>query len=282
MNTQIQNSHSVAEAAVRYAHLSDRSLALEDLRRSAPAVFAEQASARTGRTYTFIPTGRVVAGLMDAGFVPVSARQTRSRGGVEHARHIVRLRRRFETVQLRDAVPEIVLLNSHDGTSAYQLRAGLFRLVCLNGLLVSMGTLATIRVPHRGDVVDDVVTGALTLSERFGEVGRYVEAMERRVLDDEERHAFARAALALRFDAGVRAGLSSADALQPRRAEDGGSDLWRTYNVLQENVLRGGLVRRLPNGRISRTRKITAIREDVRLNAGLWELAAGYVAPVVS
>jgi hypothetical protein len=269
----------IAEAAPKYVHLNDRSLALEDIRRSAPAVFAPGASLKTGRNYTFIPTGKVVAGLMDAGFVPVGARQTKSRGGVEHARHVVRLRRRFETVQLRDSVPEIVLLNSHDGTSAYQLRAGLFRLVCLNGLMVSIGTIAAIRVTHRGDVVDDVVTGALTLSERFGEVGAYVERMEQRVLYQDERHAFARRALSLRYDDSQRDGLTTDDALRARRAEDAGSDLWRTYNVLQESVLRGGLTRRLPSGRLSRTRRITAIREDVRLNGGLWDLATSYLAP---
>jgi hypothetical protein len=272
----------IGEAAASYAHLSDRMLGLDDLRRSAPAVFATGASARTGRSYTFIPTGRVVEGLMDAGFLPVAARQTRSRGGIEHARHVVRLRRRFETVQLRDAIPEIVLLNSHDGTSAYQLRVGLFRLVCLNGLLVSAGAIATIRVAHRGDVVDDVVTGAMTLSERFRELGATVERMERRVLGEDERHAFARRALALRFDDAQRNGLSTGDALLPRRAEDAGSDLWRTYNVLQESVLRGGLVRRLPSGRMSRTRRIGAIREDVRLNAGLWDLASDYLEPTVA
>jgi hypothetical protein len=56
---------------------------------------------------------------MQAGFVPVEARQTRARYGLSHARHVIRLRRRFETVQLKDAVPEVVFLNSHDGTSAY-------------------------------------------------------------------------------------------------------------------------------------------------------------------
>jgi hypothetical protein len=271
----------IGEAAASYANLFDRTLGLNDLKRSAPAVFATGASARTGRSYTFIPTRRVVEGLMDAGFLPVAARQTRSRGGAEHARHVVRLRRRFETVQLKDAIPEIVLLNSHDGTSAYQLRVGLFRLVCLNGLLVSAGSIATVRVAHRGDVVDDVVTGALTLSERFGDLGATVERMERQMLGEDERHGFARRALALRFDDAQRVGLSTGDALLPRRAEDAGSDLWRTYNVLQESVLRGGLVRRLASGRVSRTRRIGAIREDVRLNAGLWDLASGYLEPTV-
>jgi hypothetical protein len=72
---------------------------------------------------TFIPTERVLTGLMQAGFVPVEARQNRAKHSVEHARRLVRLRCRFEcrfeTVQLKDSVPEVVFLNSHDGTSAY-------------------------------------------------------------------------------------------------------------------------------------------------------------------
>jgi hypothetical protein len=56
---------------------------------------------------TFIPTERVLTGLMNAGFVPVEARQTHARrASPVHARHVVRLRRRFETVQLKGSVPE--------------------------------------------------------------------------------------------------------------------------------------------------------------------------------
>jgi hypothetical protein len=98
----------------------DRGLTLEAVRERAPAVFAPSAHERMSPKYTFIPTERVLAGLMSAGFVPVEARQTRARSSSPlHARHVVRLRRRFETVQLKGSVPEVVFLNSHDGTSAY-------------------------------------------------------------------------------------------------------------------------------------------------------------------
>jgi hypothetical protein len=73
-------------------------------------------------------------------------------------------------------------------------------------------------------------------------------------------------------------GIVPEQVLNPQRLEDTGTDLWRTFNVVQENVLRGGLVRRLPSGRMSRTRAIGAIREDVRLNTRLWEIAASYLA----
>ena len=273
MNT---SRFTIAEAAASFGRY--QALALEDLRQRAPAVFAPAAHESTSRRYGFIPTERVLSGLMDAGFVPVAARQSRTRvGSALHARHLVRLRRRVETVALRDCIPEIVLLNSHDGTSAYQLRAGLFRLVCLNGLMVAVGEIASLHVAHRGDVIEDVIAAALKLSEQFGILAGYVARMEARLLIQEERHQFALRALALRFEPQQLTGLATDQVLLPRRAEDAGQDLWRTFNVVQENVLRGGLLRRAASGRLTRTRGISAIREDVRLNTGLWEMAVGYL-----
>lgn len=121
----------------------------------------------------------------------VAARQARTRRASPlHARHVVRLRR-FETVQLRDAIPEIVFLNSHNGTSAYQLRMGVFRVVCLNGLIVSQGAFPAYQVSHCGDVVDAVVAGALEVSERFGSLAAQVERMKRRPMPRDEQIRFA-------------------------------------------------------------------------------------------
>ncbi len=119
------------------------------------------------------------------------------------------------------------------GTLAYQLRAGLFRLVCLNGLMVSLGEIATLHVPHRGNVVDEVVTGALQMSEHFGLIAERVVQMEARRLTQEEREHFANRALDLRFDVERALGIGSLQMLQPRREEDTGTDLWSTYNVIQ-------------------------------------------------
>jgi hypothetical protein len=258
----------------RHANAFSKVLSLDEVRQRAPAVFATTAHERTSSAYTFIPTERVLDGLMQAGFVPVDARQTRSRYGVQHARHIVRLRRRFETVQLRDSVPEVLFLNSHDGTSAYQLRVGIFRVICTNGLIVSLGAFPSIRVSHRGNVVDDVVAGALEMSERFGVLAGQVERMEQRNLSKEEQVAFAEQALRLRYADIAESGMQPSQLLNSRRVEDLGSDVWSTLNKVQENLLRGGMVRRSVTGRLTRSRRITSIREDVRLNSRLWDLAA--------
>jgi hypothetical protein len=248
------------------------------LRQRVPAAFAESAHESRSSSYTFIPTATLIDALGSAGFFPVQARQAGRAKSVVHARHLIRFRRRFETVALRDAVPEILFLNSHDGTSAYQLRVGLYRAVCTNGLVVSVGAFPTFRVAHRGEVVGDVVRAALEISERFGSLATSVERLENRQLDHLEQLDFAAQALALRFPEAVVSGLEPSRLLVPRRKEDVGNDLWRTLNVVQENVLRGGIPRRTASNRLVRTRAITAIREDVRINSSLWDLALSLVA----
>jgi len=220
----IQSSHSSA---------FQTALTPEALRARVPAVYAASAHERTSTSYTFIPTARVLEALGSAGFMPVEARQALRAKSPLHARHLIRLRRRCETITLRDSVPEVLLLNSHDGTSAYQLRVGLFRVLCTNGLVVSMGVFPTWRVMHRGDVVRDVVCAALRMSERFEQLAAAVERMERTLLDESQRLDLAAQALTLRFPNDMVGAMQPSQLLVPRRAQDVGNDLWRTFNVLQ-------------------------------------------------
>jgi hypothetical protein len=256
-----------------------RELSLDAVRLRAPAAFATSAHQRMSPRYTFIPTERVLSGLMNVGFMPVGASQGHSRSkSSQHARHVVRLRRRFETVQLNDSVLEILFLNSHDGTSAYQLRIGIFRVVCTNGLIVSRSAFPTQCVRHRGNIVDEVVAGALQMTERFESLAGQIEQMEHRRLPTDQQLIFAERALKLRYPKSTASGLDPAQLLTARRPEDVGDDLWRVTNRIQENLLRGGLTRRTAAGRLIRTRSITAIAQDVRINSGIWDLAAERLA----
>jgi hypothetical protein len=82
-------------------------LAPTQLHDRTPAAFASAAHATTSPTYSFLPTHRVIDALGHAGFVPVGAAQTRTSSERRYAaRHVIRLRRRYETVQLADSIPE--------------------------------------------------------------------------------------------------------------------------------------------------------------------------------
>ncbi len=256
------------------AFAARKSLSLDELARNAPAVFADRAAETTGARYVFISTRDIVTAMMDAGFEPTHAVQTRSRHGqVGYARHMLRFQPVVQSLSLDDVLGEIVLVNSHDGSSAYQLRAGLFRPVCTNGMLTAIGDFGLIHVSHRGNVVANVVDAAQRITHEFHRVGEAVEAMRGTTLTGGEQLAFARDALSLRFPAQTEPPVQPAQLLERRRVADLGDDVWKTFNALQEHIVRGGVCCRTATGRAMHTRGIRAIRENVRLNTGLWNLA---------
>jgi hypothetical protein len=231
------NTFSVSEAiAPEYSHAFGRTLTIDELRNRTPAVFAGNPSARTKPTYRFINTAEVLQALVDAGFQPSAAQQTRSRSGPDptYAWHMIRLRRVRESLTLVDCIPEICLINAHDGTSAYQLLAGLYRPLCTNGLLCRMGDFAVIRIAHRSSVVADVVAGALQITAQFEQIGTQVTAMAARVLNDEEQMAFAHTAFEIRYArVESRPAFAPEKMLEARRAADSAPTLWHTFNRLQ-------------------------------------------------
>lgn len=250
-------------------------ISLEDLHHSVPAAFADGPFSATGPSYVFISTAQLVDALLNAGFEPTHARQTRARGErVGFTKHMIRFRHVRESITLVDAVPEIVLINAHDATSCYELRAGLYRPVCENGLMVRMGDFGLIRVPHRGrDVIEDVVQGALEITQGFSGIGEVIERMARTELAEAARVRFAERALAIRHPDGQHPPIVAEQLLQAHSALDNGTDVWHTYNVVQRNIMQGDMAYRTANGRRTRTRPIRALKEDVRINTALWHQA---------
>ncbi len=60
-------------------------------------------------------------------------------------------------VALDEVISEAIVVNRHDGTSAYQVRAGLNRPICTNGPMAKLGDFGAICVPHRGNIVANIV-----------------------------------------------------------------------------------------------------------------------------
>jgi Domain of unknown function (DUF932) len=160
-----------------------------------------------------------------------------------------------------------MLVNSHDGSSSFQIMAGVYRLVCANGMIVG-NSFAEARVRHTKNVPDEIVDASFRVIESLPGIADGIESMRAITLEAGEREAFAAAALTLRYP--DEAPIRPAQLLSTRRSADTSSDLWTTFNVLQENLLQGGQ-RRADLRR--RTRKISSISEDVRLNRSLWTLA---------
>lgn len=250
-------------------------LADDDIRRVAPSIFADGKHESRSDRYTYIPTIDVLNGLRKEGFQPYMAMQTRVRddGKREHTKHLLRLRHVDHVVDVGQEVNEIVLLNSHDGSSAYQMRAGVHRFICSNGLVVG-DDFADIRIPHKGNVIDQVIEGAFTVLDTFEAVDTQRDGMKALTLNGGEQQAFARAALALRYDETVApAPITDTDLLSVRRMDDRAPDLWTTFNRVQENIIKGGVSGRNATGKRTTTRAVNGIDQGIKLNRALWVLA---------
>lgn len=263
------------EQHATFASAFDREVSPDQLRRLTPAVYATAPDAKMSSRYTFVPTAEVVETMDRAGFYVVEARQTQARTREPaYAAHALRFRKRQAQVFVDEVIPEILVLNSHDGSTSYHVRIALYRAVCTNGLIVGDRLFPVWKVPHRGTVATEILNAAMDLNSRFGNLGETIEAMRHTRLDAPRRMAFAADALSLRYpEESVGVAVAPADLLKAKRPEDEGSDVWTTYNVVQEHLIRGGLTRRTPTNRIVKTRGIRAIREDVRINVGLWDRA---------
>lgn len=256
--------------------LDNAALTRHQIANVAPSVFSTHAADDRSQRYTFIPTYDVVEALQGEGFFPVSARQinARSETGSAFGRHELRFRRAQDVgVTARNeliGIPEIVLLNSHDGTSAYKLMAGVFRQVCSNGMVASCD-IGEVSVRHSGKVAEEVIDGCIKVVEQADEFVRRLKDWGGINLTPTARNAFATAALGLRYDQG-ESPIEPSKLLVPQRYYDKGTDLATTVNVVQENLIRGGM-RGYAQGKRRTVRAIKGIDQDIRLNRSLMTLA---------
>jgi hypothetical protein len=267
----------------RYSQSSNQSafrsnvpLSNEQIAAYAPSVLAETAHESRGERYTFIPTARVIDGLRNQGFQPFEVRQTRVRNITkrEFTKHMVRMRH-SSSIDAKGEVPEIILLNSHDGSTSYQLLAGVFRFVCSNGLIAG-DVVEDVRVRHSGNVVDDVIEGSFRVLDEAQQVISRIGDYKSVSLSVPEQRAFADSAVRLRW--GDTSPIQYDNLLTPRRWDDKQDDLWTVFNRVQENLVKGGVAGKTAKGRRMYTRSIAGVTENVKLNRALWTLADNMAA----
>jgi hypothetical protein len=135
-----------------------------------------------------------VEGLRREGWFPFFAVQAVPRDGerMGHAKHMLRLRR-DDGIGKQEAA-EVIIVNSHDGTSAYQMFAGVLRFVCTNSMIAGE-RFEEVRVPHKGGIQDQIIEGVYTVAEDFPRLIDATEGMKDTQLSSDEQHVLAEAAL---------------------------------------------------------------------------------------
>jgi hypothetical protein len=249
-------------------------LSMEELRQYVPSLYAEQPHSSRSESYEYVPSIEVLRALGREGFRIMSAMQSKTRdaGKREYVKHMVRMRNKRDDGAYQELRPEVIIINAHDGSSSYVIATGANIFACSNGLLFGDG-LNMVRVHHlTKGLSDSVIEGSVSLVERNHlNIHRLNRLREVTITPAEARH-FAEMAMGIKY--GDEApNLDPVRLLSPRRDNDRGLDLYRVFNVVQENLIRGGISTVSPHGRRSHTRPVLNIDADVRINSGLWGLA---------
>lgn len=259
-------------------------LTKEMVRKIAPSVFAENHDGKRSSRYVFVSSEKIVDAFDDAGWGISSVQQPNvRRADKNHCKHTIRFRSKENALSFEDpriktypgmenaiVYPEIIFNNSSNGTSRAKLLAGLFALVCHNGLTVSTFEMGEFSKKHQGFDAEDAYNAAAKLQREMPSIIDVISQMREYEMNENERFELAHCAKVLRW--GTTSDLDPKKLLEPKREADMGKDLWTTFNVIQETTIGGGF--RLNRRKARRLNNVDALDT---VNSGLWEAASSYV-----
>jgi hypothetical protein len=245
-------------------------MTLEQLKSTAPSIFATSASPKMSEKYVFVPTEDILENFQREGWEIASAKQT---GRGMHGVHEIRLRN-GELPKVGDTLVEAIIRNSHNGMTTLGVSAGLHRLVCSNGLTVPTALAESFNVRHQRFDLDDVKRLTESFAGKLPKIEGSVNRMMGREMTTDEKIDFVRKSAEIRFSKEkVLNDMEIVGLLTPNRMEDEGDDLWKVFNVVQEKFVRGGVEYSSPKGRRTKLRGLQNIMAVNQVNTKLWELA---------
>ena len=247
-------------------------LSIETLKQNTPSVFATSPSPKMSQKYTFVPTIEIVENFDREGWKVYSAKQV---GSGQYAQHELRLRN-GGLPNVGDSLIEAVIRNSHNGLSAFSVSSGLHRLVCSNGLTVPTSVADSISVKHMKFDMGMVREITDQFAERLPVIQRSVGKMETTFLEEEKLVDFVNKSALIRWEKGSIPKIDIEDFLRPERDGDVGNSVWKTFNVIQEKFVRGGLKYQSKKGRFPSMKELKNFQNINKINTNLWELAESY------
>jgi hypothetical protein len=257
-------------------------LTFEQIKGVAPAVFQEAAAPHMSTSYAYIPTIRVLETLVEQGFTVHEVAQARPHktDNDPYMKHMVRLRMPVKAKKVGDIVTELVLINAHNGTARYYLYAGLYRMICSNGMMAGE-TISSLVVAHRAAAYTKhhVLEGSYRIvEEEFPRLLQARDVMQQVTLSPVKQLTLASQAMSLRYPTSVPP-FKPEQLLESRRPQDDGDTLWNVFNRIQENVIDGGMKSvSAMYGRVTTIRPIERVDQRVKINRGLWDAAMALTA----
>lgn len=238
---------------------SNLCLTTEEIMHRAPSVYATTHS--MSPRYGQVTTANAIGILADFGFYPVQAAQ---KGQGRHKAHLLAFA--SSPLNSKEGRPELILYNSHDGSSSLKMFAGFYRFICSNGIVAGDGFESRLR--HTSGTVNGFENLVTSTAGRLPLLQDAIDNMRSRTVNAKD---LARTGAAFRWTPDKVTDKTVGDLLEARRYDDNGTSLWSVFNRVQEGLIRGG-VRVGENDR--RAKAISSISASVGVNQKLWDLVA--------
>jgi len=233
------------------------------------SIFTTTQADHLSERYSPINSNSIIEMMLEDGFYVHSAKAVESRSrDPQFGKHVVEFRHN-DAKPVNGVMPNVLFMNSHDGSTAARMYAGLFRFICSNGLVIG-AALDMLKLRHTGDAASELTKRATGIAKNGSRYFEQIERWSQKQLSAPQRNEFAMLASQLRWGDPHR--FQPKEVLQVRRAEDDAGDLWSTFNRIQENTVRGGLPGLTRTGRASTSRPLNDMQRDIEFNANLWRL----------
>ena len=259
-------------------------LTKENIASLAPSVFSTKPSSDVSSKYTHIPTEKVIDDMEQLGWKPIEAKEVKARKNSTKGfqKHLLVFRNDDVVINGDDGdtvFPQILLTNSHDGKNSFQFQAGLYRMICSNGLVIADAQFEAVKMRHMGYTFEDL---QIKIKEMVAKLPLTVESMNKMketILEETEILSFAREAIATRFNKEElrRIEVDLKDLTFPIRKEDEGNDVWSVFNVVQEKLLTGDFNYRA-GGKVRKAREVKNFKQDMLINKRLFDVALEYAS----
>ena len=256
-------------------------LTKDEIKKRASSIFTTKGSPDTSEKYAHISTEKIIDDMALLGWGVCDAKQVKARKGVGFQKHLVVFRNPelyISGADGDDVFPQILLTNSHDGKNAFTFTAGLFRMVCENGLVISTEEFDNLKIRHYGYDFEELEKTINAIVEKLPLTVESMNKFKQTKLNQDQMLDFAKQALNTRFteDELKVIKVDLIDLITPTRAEDKGDDLWSVFNTVQEKLTHG-MFNYSYGTKNRKARKIKNFNKDMELNSKLYMLADSYI-----
>lgn len=258
----------------------------KEVRKEFPAIFNHRPAEHCSDKYQLYRSDEIIERMTEKGMKLVEIGQQLARQRKPETQlHTLR----FQPIDVptvfgvNDSVPEVVILNGHDGRNKFRAEAGIFRFICSNGMVVSDMELGKVVRRHFGanNTFEKVQQIVSELPDAINKMHGKILDWSALTLDDQEQTLLAMELIKARS---APDWVTSAHVLEARRdAEqpvDGKRTLWTTFNVLQENLTNVEVSGKEGDRRTS-LRPIQGAWRNVQANEALWTTAEAYYSAKV-